>query len=368
MPFWQVPHYEALRTRTNTEDSLYARYSYYRDQYPSSYNLGNFRVFSSGTPPVEAEFINMPSDPFQMMPQPGQRPLYDRWLNNFKSCKGNTCAMLEDTATLSVHAYWNFDASNYVPPSWSDNDADLTNVPRYASGPCAGKAFGGCRFDTRTHTTAVINGVSTQIESITAYGKYWNFDTRTGQQPAGWGGNGSDLTTVPRYTSGPCAGRPAGACKFDTRTHTTAVINGVSTQIESITAYGKYWNFDTRTGQQPAGWGGNGSDLTTVPRYTSGPCAGRPAGACTFDTLTYFDTLIGGVNTQVETITAYGKYWNFDTRTGQQPAGWGGNGSDLTSVARFANGPCYAKAPGTCVLDTRSFTTVNGQYIETITN
>jgi arylsulfatase A-like enzyme len=368
MPFWQAPDYEALRTQSSTENSLYARYAYYRDMYPAQYQLGKFPTFSSTTVPVEAEFVNMATDPYQMTPQLGQKPQFDVWLNNLKSCRGSTCAAFEDAAIQNVHSYWNYDASTSVPPWWSDNGADLTSVSRYASGPCVGKAIGACRFDTRTMPTALVNGVNTPIESITAYGKYWNFDTNTGQQPAGWSGNGNDLTSVARYANGPCLGKPAGSCTFDTRTFNTALVNGVNTQIESITAYGKYWNFDTNTGQQPAGWSGNGNDLTSVARYANGSCLGKPAGSCKFDTRTYFNTVVNGVNARVEAITAYGKYWNFDTSTGQQPAGWSGNGSYLTTVPRYANGPCFGKAADACVFDTRTFTIVGGQYLESITN
>ena len=80
---------------------------------------------------------------------------------------------------------------------------------------------------------------------------------------------------MPRYAAGPCQGRLAGTCKFDTRSIISMVVNGVSTQIETITAYGKFFNYDTATGQQPLGWPPNGSDLTSVARYAAGPCLSR---------------------------------------------------------------------------------------------
>ena len=89
---------------------------------------------------------------------------------------------------------------------------------------------------------------------------------------------------------------------------------------------------------------------------------------CTFDTRTHIDTVVNGVSTRVEAITAYGKLFNHDTSTGQQPVDWTANGTDLTSVSRYANGPCFGKPAGSCVFDTRAFTSVNGESIESITN
>ncbi|MBI2196783.1 hypothetical protein HYU45_04215 [Candidatus Daviesbacteria bacterium] len=98
-----------------------------------------------------------------------------------------------------------------------------------------------------------------RIESITAYGRYWNFRSPTS---GGWevmSGSGSSLTSVDRYASGPCSGQTT--CTFDSRT--MLVKDGKKT--ESITAYGKYWNFDSSTG-----WGamfGNGTNLSEESRY-----------------------------------------------------------------------------------------------------
>jgi hypothetical protein len=168
-------------------------------------------------------------------------------------------------------SYWNFEIENAYSP-WPSNGSDLTSVPRYADGPCQGRAAGQCAFDTRAFLT--VQGHL--IESISAYGKYWNFDADDAYKP--WDGNGSDLTSVPRYANGPCQGRAAGTCVFDTRTFLT--VQG--RQIESISAYGKYWNFDSDDAYKP--WDGNGSDLTSVPRYANGPCKGRTAGRCVFGT------------------------------------------------------------------------------------
>ncbi|MDP3947894.1 MAG: dockerin type I repeat-containing protein, partial [bacterium] len=44
---------------------------------------------------------------------------------------------------------------------------------------------------------------------------------------------------------------------------------------------------------------------------------------------------VGSDGSRTESITAYGKYWNFNSANGWAPMD--GNGSDLTSVARYAN-------------------------------
>jgi hypothetical protein len=51
----------------------------------------------------------------------------------------------------------------------------LSSVPRYASGPCAyASSLATCRFDTRTLIDAPEWGGL--FESITAYGRYWIFN------------------------------------------------------------------------------------------------------------------------------------------------------------------------------------------------
>ncbi len=220
---------------------------------------------------------------------------------------------------------WNFDINGN--PS-AGNGTAIQSVARYASGPCASVPVGQrCTFDTRT--LASYPGVGF-VESITAYGKYWNFDAN--QQP--WGGNGGDLRSVTRFANGPCAYAPSALpCKFDTRTLAEYPSVGF---LETITAYGRFWNFDLN-GREWIG-GGNGSLLTSVARYASGPCASTPAGQlCTFDTLT--NVMYPGVG-YMQSITAYGKGYNFDFN-GNPLAG---NGVDLKSVPRFATGTTSAPA------------------------
>lgn len=72
------------------------------------------------------------------------------------------------------------------------------------------------------------------MESITAYGQYWNFVGEDAWSVAPHG----VLSDVPRYAP-ICALAPAGTpCTFDSRTF--VMLNGEL--VESITAYGMYWN------------------------------------------------------------------------------------------------------------------------------
>jgi hypothetical protein len=174
---------------------------------------------------------------------------------------------------------------------------------------------------------------------VTAYGKFWNFDVENNYTPLA--GNGMNLETVARYASGPCAGQPAGTCQFDSRC--VFLFNGKKT--ESITAYGKFWSFDSDDNDAPLA--GNGMALETVPRFASGPCAGQAPGACQFDTRTVFS--FNGRMT--ESITAYGKFWSFDIDQNYAPLA--GNGMNLESVPRYASGPCAGVSTGTCRFDSR---------------
>lgn len=125
----------------------------------------------------------------------------------------------------------------------------------------------------------------------------------------------------------PCTDKEGASCTFDTR---TMYYDSDGSRIESITAYGRYWNFRSPIS---GGWlpmDKNGSDLTSESRYANGPCSGKTAGSCTFDTRNIF---VQNDGKKIETITAYGKYWNFDSSTG-----WGamsGNGSNLSEESRY---------------------------------
>jgi hypothetical protein len=232
-------------------------------------------------------------------------------------------------AIESITAYgrfWDFDAGNGELSS----SGDLTDISRYRDGPCNGNARGACTFDTRTFVS--ISGHI--IESITAYGGYWNFVVDDGYRP--W--PSGDLTDVARYRDGPCSGKSRGTCNFDTRTVTQ--IGGHT--IESITAYGGYWNFVVDQDYQP--W--PSGDLTDVARYRDGPCNGKARGTCTFDTREIFVNADGH---RIELITAYGRWYGFDTDDNYRRLP--NSGKDLSQVPPYSSGPCQGKS-GTCRLDT----------------
>jgi hypothetical protein len=97
---------------------------------------------------------------------------------------------------------------------------DATPAPAPTPAPTPSTAF-----DSRTFVDIGGN----LVESISAYGKYWNF---IGENlwSTGW------LDQVPRYAA-ICSGKPD--CKFNTR----SFVNIGGNLVESITAYGRYWNF-----------------------------------------------------------------------------------------------------------------------------
>ncbi len=167
-------------------------------------------------------------------------------------------------------------------------------------------------------------------------------------------GPSAELRSVPRYASGPCAFGPFGQpCRFDSVT--TLMYPGAG-YVESITAYGRYWNFNAAGAE----WGGGGSLLSSVPRYAGGPCLYAFGGLCTFDTRNLIEYPGWGL---IESITAYGRYFIFDA------AGTMIGGDSLRNVARYAAGPCaYAPAGGNCSFDARELAVKPGAgLVETIT-
>lgn len=236
-------------------------------------------------------------------------------------------------------AIWEFAGNQPL----SINGVDLTHIPRYAdqTGPCHGKAMGTCKLDTRS---IFISG-GHQTESVTADGKFYNWDIEDGYEP--WSSNGGNLYLVARYQTGPCAGKPTG-CTFDTRTESN--LNGIT--VDAVTAYGMYWSWDKSTGTLILS-----GNLHTVDRYALGPCRGIPYGQCKLDTREVL--IVNGQ--QHEYITAYGKYWKYI-------AGLLDSTGDLTSVSRYASGPCAGVPWGTCQFTTRAFYMLGGQQIESFTN
>lgn len=231
---------------------------------------------------------------------------------------------------------------------------DLVAVDRYVDngGPCAGKTPKSCQFDTRT---VYYNSQGDKYEAITAYGKYWNFKNGVAQS-----GNGSNLTNVSRYTSsnGPCAGKSGSNCVFDSR-HIYYDTNG--NKIETITAYGRYYNYTNGTAVSS-----NGGTLTSVSRYSSGPCAGKSGTNCKFDNRVIY---IEGNGHRIESIYAYGRYYHFDLDNSKTP--WSSNGSYSTGVSRYTKtdgtGACAERTSSLCTFDTRTiYVTSAGETIESI--
>lgn len=198
-----------------------------------------------------------------------------------------------------------------------------------------------CRFDTRTFVT--LGGQL--LESISAYGRWWNYDMSTGKLV----GNGPlDTPDIPRYES-ICAGHAV--CTFDTRTF----VGDGATLTESITAFDHYHDFTVDGTPVSSG------PLASVARYAQ-ICALSPnPGHCTFDTRAVYDRNA----TRVETITAYGRYQDFDYASHATLAS-----GTLASVARYA--PICALKPANetwCRFDTRSFVRLGASapLLETIT-
>lgn len=236
--------------------------------------------------------------------------------------------------------YWNFDVDNNYNKVSSGY---LNEVTRYKAegGPCYGRTQtrNSCNFDSRT--IATINGKRTEF--LTAYGKYWKWEiVNSNTYTLLASGNLNDVT---RYANGPCKDKPSGTCTFES----LAIVTLGSRQIESVTAYGKYWNWDANTGELlPNG----GDSLSNVTRYKDGPChptltKGYP---CKFDSREFF-SIPGGY---YESITAYGRYWNFDSTKNYQPIE-GNAGGELTKVTRYGGNPCNGQAEGKCTFGTRAF-------------
>lgn len=231
--------------------------------------------------------------------------------------------------------YWNFDTNNNYNKVSSGY---LGDVDRYKAlnGPCYGKSRTGCKFDSRTIST--LNGK--RIESVTAYGSYWNWEILN-SNTYNLLSNGS-LNNVARYANGPCQGKSSGTCTFDS----LAIVNINGQMLESITAYGQYWNYDINNNYNKVSSG----VLNNVTRYANGPCKDKPSGSCKFDTREFF-SISGGF---LESVTAYGRYWNFDSRNNYQPVE-GNPGGELTEVDHYKSSACNGQAPGTCTFGTRAF-------------
>jgi hypothetical protein len=264
-------------------------------------------------------------------------PFLERWYNDPRASKTSERPIIGQQITGTRTGYTMIRSPGLVdspaPTPIPPTPVPPTPVPPTPSVNVA--------FDSRTF----VNLGGELIESITAYGRYWNF--------VGDGvwkdGNGLPLGGVPRYAAGPCAGHP-NDCTFDSRTFVT--LGGQL--VESITAYGKYFNFvdDDPWPIAPSG------NLAGVTRYANGPCRGQGS-SCRFDTRTFVE--LGGQ--LVESITANGMYFNFigDAPWPIAPSGY------LGVVGRYS--PICARAPARapCTFNSRTFVELGGQLVESIT-
>ncbi|WP_295939818.1 S8 family serine peptidase [uncultured Xanthomonas sp.] len=217
----------------------------------------------------------------------------------------------DGTETVTAYGHvWKFDAQG-LPTTLP---VPLSSSPVYAggNGPCTAqfaKRKKPCTFDTRAEVN--YPGVG-YLESITAYGRYWNFDANG--QP--FGPQGGALHDVPRYAAanGPCYQKTQrNPCVFDTRS--LVVFPEWGGLVESVNAYGQYWMWDANGNLLASG------PLQSVARYQQ-ICNYGPAGTpCKFDTREL-------KNNRHEVITAYGRYFEFNGETLIQ-------NTALTDMARF---------------------------------
>jgi len=228
----------------------------------------------------------------------GYAKMADIWFNAIATpeCKFDSRTYISIGGVLveSITAYgryWNFRADNNA---WVGNGPlNTADLARYQL-ICGTKPV--CTFDTRTF----LPSTSGTLESITAFDSYWTFSD-TSSTPVASG----TLRSVPRYNQYICSFATGSGCKFDTRT----IINRSGTQIEAITAYGHYFEFNYATGVLLTS-----GTVASTAKYSS-ICAYKPASDtyCTFDTRAYVQ--IPNIP-YLESITAYGRYWNLDASTG----------------------------------------------------
>jgi hypothetical protein len=217
------------------------------------------------------------------------------------------------------------------------------------TGPCSAANDDGnkalsCSIDSIDRYT---NSVGQTVESISAYGYQWQFDANGTQA-----GVARKLRSIARYANGPCQHAPASEeCRFDTST--TVDYPGIG-KYESITAYGRVWNFDQNGNSLP----GSGALLSNLPRYAIGPCGATVGAGCRFDTRTLAqESATGGI---MEYITAYQHYWIYDGTGNLLKSGM------LLNDPRYRSGPCDAIR--SCGFETQEFTrAADGGRIERVT-
>lgn len=231
-------------------------------------------------------------------------------------CKIDSIAQYKNSAsavTESIFAYgrvWKFNVSGLQ----TDRTRKLVGVTRYKDGPCAAAPAGEeCTLDTVSIVDFPGLGY---VESITAYGKGWNYDMNGNL----WAGNPFQLSSIARFASGPCAyASSPSACKFEARVLVDIPGHGF---LEGINAYGRYFVYNVSGTLLESGY------THDVPRYSSGPCSYRPSGSlCNIDSR---QVRVDNTGNVIETLVAYGRFfeWRNDVPTSN-------SGGLLTSTGRM---------------------------------
>lgn len=228
------------------------------------------------------------------------------------------------------------------------------SIPISAAGPCQHAPAGTtCSFDARSW----VSDGGTFTEVIIAYGRWWRYTgIATTDTPAA--DNGTLLTDSTRFDApgGPCAYAPPGElCRIDSY---ALWPSGVDV-IESVTAYGRYWNFTltggVRANATVTALAGNGSQLTTIARYNSGPCVGVGSANCVFDGRDLGDYFDDGRT--IEIIFAHGKWYGYDVSNGS--AALAGSGQSIASITRYRNGACGGVNDTRCALGSYALGTLS---------
>ncbi|MGC4120832.1 MAG: hypothetical protein QM765_40900 [Myxococcales bacterium] len=215
----------------------------------------------------------------------------------------------------------------------------LRDIERFQAGPCSGS--GDCHLDSRSFYELPDGGL---VESVTAGGKLWEYDGRSGAVLK----NGVDLASLSYLkatTNDPCFGS-TGGCTLDTRAFRPTSSGGWT---EAITNVGQMFNYDAVSHAAVVGLAVNGAPLTGQPRYfgvSTAPCYGGTLTDCRFQTQAYSKS---GSST-LEWVTKDGTMWVFDAATG---AAQSGSNTKLSSIDRFKTSVCAGVAD--CRIRTHAF-------------
>lgn len=156
---------------------------------------------------------------------------------------------------------WYFDGIN-KGKVWNNLSAtDLTSINRYKpstnDGPCDfADLYGYCVFNSQSYQ----NIDSKNIETVTAYGKTWEWDGDNIYNNI----NGIDLMSIDKYKNGPCSYKTDDQCSFTSQEFVTID----NSNLESVIAYGKIWYWYSDGPNKDKIWNNyNGTDLNTIKEY-----------------------------------------------------------------------------------------------------